>query len=391
MAVQLHRAAGPFFTLGLVVLVVACLTWTRDYAVPIAIAVFVWVLINALAGVLRRLPGPGRALPDWVAKLIAVAAMFGAILLAVTIIAGNVGELGQNVGGDSPLLGQVERIGQQIGVRTGVTLGELIERIEFQEVIGWGLSTAQGLITDVSLVFLYVLFLLVDERFYDVKMRALFPDPARRHDIEATVSRVVGEVTLYLWLMTLISLGVAFMTWVFCRAVGLDGAGFWAFLAFALNFVPTIGSITAVVLPALYGILTLNDPVLLAVLIGGLAATQIIAGELVLPRLMGDRLNLSSFVIILTLVAWGAMWGPAGMFLAIPVTVVLVMISARFESTRPIAILLSKDGRVPPSRAQRRQAERAAAEELRQAPLERQGRAAAAEPQQAPLEHQGRE
>jgi AI-2 transport protein TqsA len=373
MAATLDRAAGPFFTLGIVVLVVACLTLTRDYAVPIAIAVFLWVLISALAGVLRRLPGMRRALPVWLAKLVAVAAMFGAILLSVTIVAENVGELGESVTGDSIIIAHVERLGEQIGVQTGVTLGEVLERLEFQELIGWGLSTAQGLITDVSLVFLYVLFLLVDERFYDAKMRALFPDPARRHDIETTVSRVVSEVTLYLWLMTLISLGVAFMTWIFCRAVGLDGAGFWAFLAFALNFVPTIGSITAVVLPALYGVFTLNDPVLLAVLIGGLAATQIIAGELVLPRVMGDRLNLSSFVIILTLVVWGAMWGPAGMFLAIPVTVILVLISARFESTRPIAILLSKDGRVPPSRAQRRRAELAAAAELHEVPLDRQG------------------
>jgi AI-2 transport protein TqsA len=377
MAAPLHRAAGPFFTLGIVVLVVACLTLTRDYAVPIAIAVFVWVLIGALAGVLRRLPGLRATLPDWAAKLIAVALMFGAILLSVQIIARNVGELGESVTGESVILSEVEALGTRIGLETGVTLGELFERLEFQELIGWGLSTVQGLITDVSLVFLYVLFLLVDERFYDAKMRALFPDPARRQDIEASVSRVVGEVTIYLWLMTLISLGVAFLTWVFCRAVGLDGAGFWAFLAFALNFVPTIGSITAVVLPALYGVLTLDDPVLLAVLIGGLAATQIVAGELVLPRLMGDRLNLSSFVIILTLVAWGAMWGPAGMFLAIPITVVLVMISARFESTRPIAILLSKDGRVPPARAQRPGPERAApgerVVELKEVSLERQG------------------
>ncbi len=288
--------------------------------------------------------------------------MFGAILLSARIVAENVGELGDSVTGESAILADIEALGHRIGVETGVTLREMVERIEFQEVIGWGLSTVQGLITDVSLVFLYVLFLLVDERFYDAKMRALFPDPARRHDLEATIARVVGEVSVYLWLMTLISLGVAFMTWIFCRAVGLDGAGFWGFLAFALNFVPTIGSITAVVLPALYGVFTLDDPVMLAVLIGGLAATQIIAGELVLPRLMGDRLNLSSFVIILTLVVWGAMWGPAGMFLAIPITVIVVMISARFETTRPIAIILSKDGRVPPTRAQRQRAERAAAQ-----------------------------
>lgn len=365
MSAQLDRASGPFFAIALVALVVACLTATRDYAVPIAIAVFVWILINALANRLRRLPRLGPALPAWLARLIAVAAMFGVILLAVRILAENVSELGESVTGDSALIGQIEALGTRIGLETGVRPEQLVERLELEQLIGWGLRTAQGLITDVSLVFLYVLFLLIDERFYAVKMRALFPDPERRDDVETTIGRIAGEVTHYLWLMTMISFGVGVATAFFAWSVSLDGPIFWGFVAFALNFVPTIGSITAVVLPGLYGLMTLEDPVSLAMLIGGLAATQIIAGELVLPRVMGDRLNLSSFVILLTLVAWGAMWGPAGMFLAIPITVVLVIISARFETTRPIAILLSRDARVPPSRAQRRRAEAAAARSAR--------------------------
>jgi hypothetical protein len=59
---------------------------------------------------------------------------------------------------------------------------------------------------------------------------------------------------------------------------------------------------------------------------------------------MGTGLNLSSMVIMLALISWGAVWGAAGMFLAIPLTVILAMVLARFPATRPIAILLSKDG-----------------------------------------------
>lgn len=351
------RASGWFFRIALVALVVACLAAVAEYAVPIAIAVFLWVLINAFAARLQRLPRIGPTTPDWAARLVAVLAMFGLVTLSVRLVAGNAGELGENVTGDAALLRYFEAFARRVGLSVGVDPERMVERLELEPLVAWALRVAQQLVTGVSLVFLYVLFLLVDQRFYGAKMRALFPDAEHRSDVETTIGRIGDEVTLYLWLMTLISAGVGVVTGLFCWAVSLDAPIFWAFLAFALNFVPTIGSITAVVLPVLYALLTLDQPLQLVVLVGGLTATQIIAGELVLPRLMGDRMNLSSFIILLTLVAWGAMWGPAGMFLAIPITVILLIISARFDATRPIAILLSKDGKVPPSREQRRRNE----------------------------------
>jgi predicted PurR-regulated permease PerM len=94
-----------------------------------------------------------------------------------------------------------------------------------------------------------------------------------------------------------------------------------------------------------------------------LGAVQFLAGEVAVPRVMGSGLNLSSMVIMLALVGWGAVWGPAGMFLAIPLTVILAMVLARFPATRPIAILLSKDGNAGPlPRAMQRAADRRGAD-----------------------------
>ncbi|MGD1924709.1 MAG: AI-2E family transporter [Paracoccaceae bacterium] len=342
------RLQRTFYIAGLGVLVTACLWLASAYLVPIAIAIFAYLLINAFSASLQRAPVIGALLPKWLAKLFAIVALFALISLSVRVIVDNVAELGSGVtAGQGVLLEKFEAIIAQLGVDLGLTPQDVFDRLEVDRVIGWALGVAQGLISDVSLVFLYVLFLLIDERFYDQKLRALFPDPARRQGLEVSIRRIGNEVRLYLWLMTLVSLGVAIMTFIACRVTGVNGAGFWAFLAFGLNFVPTIGSITAVVLPAAFGVLTLEDPTQLAILIAILAATQFVAGEIVLPRLMGDRLNLSSFVILLTLVVWGALWGPAGMFMAIPITVSLTMIAARFEATRPIAIALSKDGQIP--------------------------------------------
>lgn len=339
-------AAGPFFLLAFVALVFVCLAATRDYAVPIALAALVWFLLNGVADALRRALGP--RLPRRVAQLVAAAVLFGLMLAAVRIVAGNLADLASDLTvAESPLLARLRAALDSLGLDGMLTREALLERLALEDVLAEALTVARGFVSDVSLVFLYTMFLLVDERFYGAKMRALFPDPARRARIEATLAEIGGETRVYLWLMTLVSAGVGIVTWAACEAAGVAGAGFWGFLAFGLNYIPTIGSILAVALPGVFAMMTLADPATLLVLLAVLGATQFVAGEVVVPRVMGDSLNLSSTVILLTLIAWGAVWGPAGMFLAIPITVILMMVCAKFEITRPIAVALSKTGDVP--------------------------------------------
>jgi predicted PurR-regulated permease PerM len=340
-------AAGPFFTLAFTALVFLCLAATRDYVVPIAIAVLVWFLLNGIADALRR---HVSWLPRRVAQLISAAILFVLVLSATRVLVANLAELAAGLSvQDSPLLTQLRAGMDRLGFDGFLTREALLERFALEDWIAYALGVARGFVSDVALVFLYTMFLLIDERFYQAKLRALVPDPSRRARLEATLAEIGGETRLYLWLMTLVSAGVGLVTWAACLGAGVTGAGFWGFLAFGLNFIPTIGSILAVALPGVFAVMTLADPAALLVLLAVLAATQFVAGEIVVPRIMGDSLNLSSTVILLTLVAWGAVWGPAGMFLAIPITVILVMVFAKFEATRPIAVILSKTGDVPPA------------------------------------------
>lgn len=341
---------GPFFALALVALVVACLAMTRDYAVPLALAVLIWFLINALSDALRHAPGIGPLMPGWLARTVAVIAAFGLLILAGRVVVANVLALTDGLSTENAaVIVALRGWAAEYGFEELMTREAIIAQLSIEENLARAAAAIQGVVQDAALVFLYVMFLMIDQRFFTVKLRLLVPDPARQARLAATLGQVAEETRLYLWLMSLVSLGVALITYVVCRAVGLEGAGFWAFLAFALNFIPTIGSILAVVFPAIFGLLTLPDPTLFAALIAGLGATQFMAGEFVVPRLMGGRLNLSSFVIILMLVVWGAIWGAAGMFLAVPITVILAMICGRFGTTRWIAILLSRDGRPPGS------------------------------------------
>jgi AI-2 transport protein TqsA len=339
------RAAGPFFALGFAALAVWCLWATRDHAVPIALGVLAWFLINAIADTVGMIPIVGRHVPRMIARALAIAILFGVIIIAGSIVASNVADLGGAIRAeDNALIVNGQALVAYLGLEDAITREALIARFEIDQFAGPVLSLVSSLVSDVSLVFLYALFLMVDERFFEAKLRALFPDAAPREELRRSLKAISRQTRLYLALMTAISLGVALATWAACAAFGVAGAGFWGFLAFALNFIPTIGSIAAVLLPVAYAALTLGDPAALLGLALILGAVQFLAGEVAVPRIMGTGLNLSSMVIMLALISWGAVWGAAGMFLAIPLTVILAMVLARFPATRPIAILLSKDG-----------------------------------------------
>jgi predicted PurR-regulated permease PerM len=337
-----------FFGLGFVVLLAVSLTMARPWLTPIAVAVLIWFLINGLAGALGRL---APRLPRGAPLAAALTAFALGVVLMSTIITRNVGALTDGLTGvDDRLVAAAEQGLAALGLDHRLDIGRLLRGFRVEDLMTTALRTAQGVVSDVGLVLLYVAFLLVDQRFYETKLRALAPDPERRSRLRRTLKRIADETRAYLWLMFLISAGVGLATGAILWAFGVAGAGFWGFLAFTLNFIPTIGSILGVAIPAIYALLSLPDAAPLLLLVPALAAVQFVAGEVVLPRVMGERLNLSAFAILLLLVVWGAMWGPAGMFLAIPISVVLMIVFAEFESTRPIAIALSKTGRLPDGR-----------------------------------------
>ena len=121
---------------------------------------------------------------------------------------------------------------------------------------------------------------------------------------------------------------------------------FWAFLIFLLNFIPTIGSLIATTFPAVFALLQFGEFSYLVMVLVFVGLIQVAVGNVLEPKLMGNSLNISPLVAILSLTFWGAIWGVTGMFLSVPITVILVIIFSHFESTRPVAIMLSEKGKV---------------------------------------------
>ena len=340
-------AAGPFFVLGFTVLAFWTLAATSEYAVPVALAILAWFLVNGLTSAMMRNRFLGRFRRGNV-RVAAVIILFCALLAAVQMVVLSLSSLTDDLTlYGNPLFLRVWYWLNGQGLSDHLTKEALFERFAGEGGLTALLDMARSAVSDASLIFLYTIFLLTDDRYFQAKLRNLVHDATNLARLRAIMDEIGHETGRYLWLMTLVSAGVGVTTSATCWALGIEGAALWGFVAFALNYIPTIGSLLGVAVPTAFATLITGEPGTVLLMAAMLGVIQFIAGNVIVPRLMGDQLNLSTFVILLSLVVWGAIWGATGMFLAVPIMVVLVMIFSKFETTRPIAILLSKTGEVP--------------------------------------------
>ncbi|MEQ9553428.1 MAG: AI-2E family transporter [Coleofasciculus sp. G3-WIS-01] len=163
--------------------------------------------------------------------------------------------------------------------------------------------------------------------------------------LKATSAKVINAVAKmsdklrgYILIQSLTCVLTGLLTGLWCWMLGVDFALVWGLVAFVLNYIPTLGSIVAVIPPTLLALIFLGIGRGVATLVG-LAVIQVFLGNFVDPRLQGRTLKLSPFVALLSIVFWGWVWGIPGALLGIPMTMSVIVLSQEFESTRAIALL----------------------------------------------------
>jgi len=191
------------------------------------------------------------------------------------------------------------------------------------------LSTAGGIASRTFLVVVFTLFILLGR-----------PGQKRRHN--GLLTEIEFRVQVYISQMVLLSAVAGIGVGAVLFALGVQFAAMFGFLAFLLNFIPTIGSIIATLLPLPIILLNPDMPIAFKVLaIAFPALFQIYLGNAVQPRVLGNALDLHPIVILLSLIFWSMIWGVAGAFLATPMTAVLRIVLEKIPATRPLANLLA--------------------------------------------------
>jgi len=184
-----------------------------------------------------------------------------------------------------------------------------------------------GLFSSSVIVLIYVFFLLIGS-----------PDKSSN----ATLNQIDFQVRSYLSLKTGISLVTGFAFGMTLWLFGVPMALTFGVLAFLLNFIPNVGPLLATILPLPLVVLHPQAGLgwMAAVMVTA-SAIQLISGNVIEPKLMGDSSDLHPVTILLALMFWGIMWGTIGMFLATPITAGIKLVLQRLDATRPLADLMA--------------------------------------------------
>lgn len=193
------------------------------------------------------------------------------------------------------------------------------------------------------LILILTVFMLSEARMFGRRVQAILE--ARGPNLDRFLS-ATADIQKYLGMKTLISLATGFLAGFLCWAAGLDFFVLWGILAFALNFIPVLGSIIAGVPPLLLAFLVAGGPSAIAVGIG-YVSINFFLGNFLEPMLMGRRFGLSTLVVIISVLFWGFIWGPVGMLLAVPLTMVLKVMLDNTDELRWIAVAITKEKRHP--------------------------------------------
>jgi predicted PurR-regulated permease PerM len=323
----------------------AALYWLRDILTPLAMAIFLLIMIDGVKRAIEhRTPVPSRF-----AGAAALTVVVVGFLLSIWIIVDGAAGFFTDASGVSASIGPrldhiIADVSGLVGVKDPPTLQDLISGIDVRGWLTQAALQAQGVASGAFFVMVYLGFLLASQAGFRKKIVAMFPDRGARNEALEVFNRVRGGVEGYLWVQAVTGAMICFVAWILMRAVGLQNAEFWTFVIFIVGFIPVLGGAIAGCAPPLFALVQFESYWPALILLVGLQTLLFSVGNMIQPRMQGDNQNIDPVVVMLALALWGKMWGVPGMFLSTPLAVMAMAILAEFKGSRWMAVLLSGDG-----------------------------------------------
>lgn len=337
------RTATILFTLGAIVTI---LLFFKGFLQPLIFAFLFWFIIIEVRGFLGKIKIFKRSLPKILLTIISTLIVFLGFYVSIDIIITNINKLTTNFELYSAnLIALLEKIEGVINIEN---LGESLENQKgnLMRSAANAASSLASFIGKLLLVFFYVLFLLMEESQLNKKIDKIYGVGSDSHRILQTWNRIHSLLSDYLSIKLLTSFLTGFLSFFVLLFLGIELPALWAFIIFLLNFIPSVGSIIATSFPVLFSIIQYADIKQTISVLIGVMAIQVLIGNVIEPKLLGNKLNLSPLVVIVGLVFWGALWGVMGMLLSVPIMASLMIIFSQFPNAKNIAVFLSQNGEI---------------------------------------------
>lgn len=312
--------------------------FTRDILVPFVIAVFIFYAINPLVDWFQHL----MKIPRLVSILLTVLTS----LLVATIIVFLV------ISSFSGVIRSLEEYQQRIAdliiivvdwanvkllpLNVAIDASTFVKYMKNLPFLEWARGVSSGVFSFFGKTVLTVLFFIF--LVTGTKLKRKFEEHP-----ESIAFQINQRISKYLFTKTIISLVTGVLVATVLALIGVDFALMFGLLAFLLNFIPSIGSIIATLLPIPIALMQFGPSVQLFLTLALPTSIQFTIGNLIEPKIMGDSLGLHPVVILLAMLLWGALWGIPGMLMAVPIMAILKIILQRYEITNPFAKMLEGD------------------------------------------------
>ena len=317
--------------------------YLRNILIPFVIAFVLVVLVEALVTWIRR---RWRSAPSWLVSWVAGLVVIGATAGGIFALAqGGV----QMVEQAPALLDRIEQLVQSIGrslhLRETLHLKALIGQVNVARIAGYVLSGVQGVGGTVILIVIYFGFMVSGRRRISRKFDAMAAASRGDNLTKAVIERAAADIRTYMWVQTVTGVMITAGAAAVMLIVGFNNVLFWSVIFFLLTFIPQIGVTVGSIAPALFALLQFPTTWQAIAIFAAIQVVAFVVGNLIYPRMQADTQNIDPIATILALSFWTVLWGIPGAFLAVPMTLMLMMIFAQFENTKWVAAVLSNDGK----------------------------------------------
>jgi AI-2 transport protein TqsA len=322
---------------------IALLHFLASILIPFVIAFVLAVLVNALVRFIQHL---WAAAPAWAVSLLAGLVVIAAASGGIFVMAQGAAQI---VAQGPALVTRLDAIavnlGQSLHLREPLHLSAVVGKVSVAEVAGFVLSGMQGLLSGLLLMVVYFGFMLAGRKRIARKVENVAGSSGRAESIKNTAKRIAADIETYVWVQTITGMILTLAAVVVMVAVGLDNVLFWAVIFFLLTFIPNIGVTIGSIAPSLFALIqfpTVWQAITVFVVIQVVAT---VVGNFIYPRLQAQTQNIDPVATLLSLAFWSWLWGLPGAFLAVPLTLMSMMVFAQFESTAWVSAMLTNDGK----------------------------------------------
>lgn len=340
----LHPTLSTFRDVSLIIAVIVFGLYAGSgFLIPLVLALLAYVLIIAVSDrILDFLP-----LPVWLANILAVIVVLAGLFLIMYVLGSQATQMVRNFSSyETAFDAALDKLVTLVGNDVTKYIRDSLVNLDMSFIARSAVGGATSFLSTFVLISLYVGFLMAERLMFRRKILLAANDKVFGQKLSVVMTAISQSLQSYVGVKSMVSAMTALISYGVFRWLDLEYAETWAVLTFGLNFIPNIGSIVAVIFPALIALVQFDSlsPFLTIIFLCG--TVQFLMGNFLDPALLGRSLNMSTFMVIISLTFWSSVWGVVGAFLSVPVTVCLLIVFSHIKALRPVAILMSKDGTI---------------------------------------------